>query len=838
MRFAEVDGPPAGRFAGDRQALVEHHRPARRQVVDGQSRRIQIGVLFHGFGELDAVGAVLGRQSVRVQEVALHRARLGVDPGRGEIAERRAAEHVADEAVALAVPGEEHRAAGQLALCFDDGVAFPGRQRQLGLGHAVRPGQFHEIRLVVAAQANAEGLNALARSGVRVQNVQHGPATAGANLHHRADPGGVGTHLRCLVAPAQGQRKEPVPAGAGRPKGHAVGRCRQHPWPTAGVEGCRHGAHHPVHRVFGEDAPRARIDHREAIAAHAQEVRPAVAVEIRNVQLDVAVAAALGDVFALPAGAIAPPAEDRPIRPGAVDLAPPVRIRIGCRNCDKRRVPQVVEAGEGLVLPKAVVLPDVVRRRLVDGHDVQVAVAVEVDDQRLPPIAAAQAHLFGQLAVAAVAVVAVEGIALGADGEHVQVAVVVGVEDRAAAARKRAQLRRRRPAAALLLAHQPRAGLGAKHRVDAAVVVHVAHQQGAGRRCVSQRVIRPERGSRGRDATVGDVAEDERRVVGHGDEVGRAVAVDVGQRKSACMTSAVHGSRHGDRRAEQRPRWQRVGRRRGWRRRQGARFRPHPRIGESGQQRGRVVLEALVVGEQRRRVVVAPQAPQRLRSRPIGAAQIGRELGALQQPLGGAGVVALLQQRLAEKVGRVGVLGVGEDGLPELRRGLLGVAEVKMQDGAGVEGAQMHGVFGEHLRQDVQGKLLVALLLAVQGGDGEVRAGVQPVRRLFDDGGEHLLGSGVLVAPHERHAAVVLGDQIRRNRLVAGAAEKRERDGERRRAPVCPSDAGEPPPRFRQHRNVHPRCFPTALRSHANDGNCCRVCPFCVETVDRTVPSA
>ena len=584
--------------------------------------------------------------------------------------------------------------------------------------------------------------------------------------------------------------------------------------------------------MFGEDAPGAGIDHGETVAAHAQKIRPAVAVEIRDVQLHDAAAAALGDVFAPPAGAVAPPAQDRPVGTGAVDLAPPVRIRVGCRGCDKRRVPQVVEAGEGLVLPKAVVLPDVVRRRLVDGHDVQVAVAVEVDDQRLPPIAAAQAHLFGQLVVAAVAVVAVEGIALGADGEHVQVAVVVGVEDRAAAARERPELRRR-PAAALLLAHQPGAGLGAKHRVDAAVVVHVAHQHGAGRRCASQRVIRPGLSLRGRCASVGDVAEDDRRVVGHGNEVGRAVAVDVGQRKSVHTTSAVRGVRHRDGRAEQRPGRQRSGRRRGGRRRQGACLRPHPRIGESGQQRGGVVLEALVVGKQRRRVVVAPQAPQRLRSRPIGAAQIRREFRALQQPLGGACVVALLQQRLAEKVGRVGVLGIGEDGLSELRRGLRGIAEIEMQDGTGVEGAQMRGVFGEHLRQNVQGKLLVALLLAVQGGDGEVRAGVQPVRRLFDHGGEHLLRRGVLVAPHERHAAVVLGDQIRRNRLAA-AAQKRERDGERRRALAHPGKAGKhPPPRFCQHRDVHRRCSPTALRRPCERRRTTAIVAECVHFVSQ-----
>ena len=82
----------------------------------------------------------------------------------------------------------------------------------------------------------------------------------------------------------------------------------------------------------------------------------------------------------------------------------------------------------------------------------------------------------------------------------------------------------------------------------------------------------------------------------------------------------------------------------------------------------------------------------------------------------------------------------------------------------------MRRVFGEHLRQDVQGKLFVALLLAVQGGDGEVHAGVEPVRRLVDDGGERLLGCGVLVAPHERDAVVVLGDQLGRDRLVASAA--------------------------------------------------------------------
>ena len=72
----------------------------------------------------------------------------------------------------------------------------------------------------------------------------------------------------------------------------------------------------------------------------------------------------------------------------------------------------------------------------------------------------------------------------------------------------------------------------------------------------------------------------------------------------------------------------------------------------------------------------------------------------------------------------------------------------------------MVGVVGEHGAQDVEGEAFVAVLLAVQRGDREVDAGVEPLGLPGHDIGKRLLRGGVFVLPHQSHAAVVGGASV------------------------------------------------------------------------------
>ena len=175
----------------------------------------------------------------------------------------------------------------------------------------------------------------------------------------------------------------------------------------------------------------------------------------------------------------------------AVDFAMAVGVRVGDCGGHQRCLAKVVEAGHWPVSPCPVVLPDVVRRRPVDHEYVEVAVAVEVGEQCLAAVAVADdSHLGGQAAEGAVPVVAVQFVAFRADGEHIEVAIVIRVGNGPRQAGFVAEGSVQRPLASRCLPPVVDAAGPAEDRIDDAVVVDIAPQRCHDRRGGGERTAR------------------------------------------------------------------------------------------------------------------------------------------------------------------------------------------------------------------------------------------------------------------------------------------------------------------------------------------------------------
>ena len=364
LRLAEVDRLAGRRRAAHGQPLVERHGPAGWQVVNRQPRRVQIHVLLHRLAQLHHVAPVLGRDCVAGQQVALHRARRRIGIRRHQIAEGSAAEDVADEGELRAVPDEEHRATGQLALGLRDHVPFAGGKFQLRLAHAIGPFQCHEVRLRPAAEARAQRLQALARAGVRIQRIQQRPAPRNPHLDQRADAGGVGAHLLRLAAARGLQGQKAMAASARRPPRHAVGCCSDNGRACAGVVRQRDCAGHACRQLFEPYRAALWIDDAEAARVYAQQLKAAVAIEVRDIERETSTGRGVSERRLGPVRAFPLPPQQSAIRREAVEFAPPVGIGVRGGNRHQRHTLQRVEACERLIAPSAVVAPDAVRRRL------------------------------------------------------------------------------------------------------------------------------------------------------------------------------------------------------------------------------------------------------------------------------------------------------------------------------------------------------------------------------------------------------------------------------------------------------------------------------------------
>ena len=286
---AEVDRLPGRRGAADGEALVQDHVPARRQVEDRQPGGVQVDVLLHRLPEFELVAAVAGHQRVAAEQVAFDGPRWRVRGiaaafrHRVEVAEGGTAQDVGDERELGAVPGEEDRAACELALGFFDHVVFGGRKVEFGLGHPVAPVEGDEVRLVVAAETDKDRGEALTRTGVRVHGIDHRPAAAGTHLGQRADAGAVGAHLLGLAATGEGEGKERVAARAGRDDGNVV-RHRDQGGTGARLEPQARRRGQIGDRDARQNAAHVRGHDRQAVFARNQEIGSLIAVEVGTLE--------------------------------------------------------------------------------------------------------------------------------------------------------------------------------------------------------------------------------------------------------------------------------------------------------------------------------------------------------------------------------------------------------------------------------------------------------------------------------------------------------------------------------------------------------------------------
>ena len=129
-----------------------------------------------------------------------------------------------------------------------------------------------------------------------------------------------------------------------------------------------------------------------------------------------------------------------------------VGIRVGNGRRNQGCPAQVLEPGHRLILPGAVVLPNVMGWLAVDDQDVEIAVAVEIGECGLPsPSLAHEAHLGRQRAERPVGIVAVELGAAWPGDQDIEVGIVVCIRDGPGAARRGAEHLHVRPGTVGLL---------------------------------------------------------------------------------------------------------------------------------------------------------------------------------------------------------------------------------------------------------------------------------------------------------------------------------------------------------------------------------------------------
>ena len=107
----------------------------------------------------------------------------------------------------------------------------------------------------------------------------------------------------------------------------------------------------------------------------------------------------------------------------------------------------------------------------------------------------------------------------------------------------------------------------------------------------------------------------------------------------------------------------------------------HTAVAECGGVGGRIVLEPQVVGEQCLGLFHAACPAKRLRTRPIGAAEIGVEFRRAQKPGSRLRVASRWQQGLAKEIGGVRIVWIGIGGPPQHRFRRFRLAEIEAAGG-------------------------------------------------------------------------------------------------------------------------------------------------------------
>ena len=213
---------------GNRLALVEHHRPARRHVVGDQPHAVDVRGFLHRLGDLQLVAAVAAREQAVRQQHVLARARRVVHARARRRADAADAEQVGDEREVPSVEGEQDRTARQLPFGLCDAHGARG-ERQLALEDAVGPGHRDEIDLRPSARADRERLQALTGPDCERYVAKRGPLRARARGDLRADARDVRSQLRAArIAAAERDRDEGEAAGSRTPHERRAAAVRRH----------------------------------------------------------------------------------------------------------------------------------------------------------------------------------------------------------------------------------------------------------------------------------------------------------------------------------------------------------------------------------------------------------------------------------------------------------------------------------------------------------------------------------------------------------------------------------------------------------------------------------
>ena len=708
-------------------------------MVDGDQRGgVEVDDLLELVGRLQDVAAFLGHQLPDAHVLVV----VGgvVLPRRREVADDTSPEEVGHEAEAVAVPGVEDGAGGPLAVQLHEVEPLPRRRRQLGLPDPARPQDANELDRVRRAQAEGEARRGAAAPAqlpfllvaagldlhLGAETVEVAVQTAEADADPAAARGGVGVQL---------------PVGPDVDVAVAVEVLEQdQPGGPCGAQS----------RIGRTEAAAGALQEADSALSEGNEVEVAVVVDVGGADAAGLFQGNFPRLLALETGSAPPVFKEVDFASGrdGGDIDAPVRGQVAdaevCGVAAAAGKPSETALGgavrEGAV---AVVLVELDPAAVEEDEEVDVAVVVEVGEDRLPPGAVPYPGGPRDVFEGGAAVVAQQAHAPGPRLQQVEIAVVVDVGRHRP--RESAAERDRLPEAAIVVEGSETRS-GADRHVGVAVAVEIAEGKVCGilhryREAPAVVGVQPL-------AVAGQQAETGRLGDHHAGHVPASDPRDRRGRQRRVSRRGLLAELEGDRRG------------RGL-----SRFAGVAAVGE-----GLGVLPLALVGRADSLVSGAAEPVEFLeRQAPLLRALLQPELmgegvvggDAVRVELDGPlelrdRLVAALQLRegAAEVVVHEGIVVVGCGNRLEGRQGGLVLLALGVEDQpARVVGVQQTGVAGQGFVQGHQGGVVLA---QAEQGDPEVGA-CQRVRGIRRRGGVELLAAAhVVVLVHVDDALVVV----------------------------------------------------------------------------------
>ena len=322
VALAVGDGPAGNRWAGRAHALVEHHGPVRRKIEYAQACGVEVRVLFHGLGKFQSIASLVRGELLRHPAGRLSKGRGGAyRPGASK---KPSPPTPSTSATKPYVSPFQANTTGQLASWRCVSAISCRRSAARSISVCETPSDHCNATKSARgtpAEAHAQGHEALSRTGVRVEGVEHGPASSGPHLYAGAEPGSVGTHLVRFAASAEDKTKKGEAARSGIPPINAGVAGDDQGGSRGGIKRQGQGGCHPLNLPLPGDGTSAGIDDSDASGVDAQQVQQAVAIEVDYGKFHRPGGRFGTDERLLVPGSIAgTPGEQRPVRGDAVDF--------------------------------------------------------------------------------------------------------------------------------------------------------------------------------------------------------------------------------------------------------------------------------------------------------------------------------------------------------------------------------------------------------------------------------------------------------------------------------------------------------------------------------------